>query len=298
MAQVLGVGVATVDIINTVAVYPSENGEVRALDQRILRGGNCTNTLVVLSLLGHRCTWAGTLGDDPDSRLVITDLSAHGVNLDPVCRVSRAKTPVSYITLSQATGSRTIVHYRQLPEFSAEDFARIDLAPFQWLHFEGRHVADTAAMLQRAAKLRTDAPISVEIEKPRPHVQRLFPRADVLFFSRHYAEACGFADGPAFLKAMEGLAPKAERVLAWGERGGYVALPGEAEPLHAPATPLSRVVDTLGAGDTFNAAYIDARLRDLAPAEALTRACLLAGRKCAQRGLEVADAGTGEGSMS
>ena len=59
MAHVLAVGVATLDIINEVESYPPEDGEVRALAQAIRRGGNASNTLVVLSQLGHSCEWAG-----------------------------------------------------------------------------------------------------------------------------------------------------------------------------------------------------------------------------------------------
>jgi ketohexokinase len=44
-------------------------------------------------------------------------------------------------------------------------------------------------------------------------------------------------------------------------------------------------VDTLGAGDTFNAAVIDGCLGGLDTGATLQRACLLAGRKCGQIGL-------------
>jgi ketohexokinase len=45
-------------------------------------------------------------------------------------------------------------------------------------------------------------------------------------------------------------------------------------------------VDTLGAGDVFNAAVIDARLREQDPQTALAAACTLAGRKCCQVGFD------------
>lgn len=40
MARVLAIGIATLDIVNLVSVYPTEDSEVRALDQRVTRGGN------------------------------------------------------------------------------------------------------------------------------------------------------------------------------------------------------------------------------------------------------------------
>lgn len=68
MSRILAIGIATLDIVNLVADYPPEDSEVRALDQRVSRGGNATNTLVVLSQLGHRCSWGGVLAEDADSR--------------------------------------------------------------------------------------------------------------------------------------------------------------------------------------------------------------------------------------
>jgi ketohexokinase len=46
------------------------------------------------------------------------------------------------------------------------------------------------------------------------------------------------------------------------------------------------VVDTLGAGDVFNAGVIDARLRGLAAERAVEWACRVAGYKCGVRGLD------------
>ena len=48
MAQILGIGIATLDIINEVDGYPVEDSEQRALAQRQRTGGNVTNTLTVL----------------------------------------------------------------------------------------------------------------------------------------------------------------------------------------------------------------------------------------------------------
>jgi ketohexokinase len=43
MAKILAVGIATLDIINTVERYPLLDGETRALSQHKTRGGNATN---------------------------------------------------------------------------------------------------------------------------------------------------------------------------------------------------------------------------------------------------------------
>jgi len=285
MARILGIGIATLDIINSVDGYPAEDTEVRALTQQRRRGGNCTNSLAVLTQLGHRCAWGGVIADEADAQIIRDDLTARGIDLSAVRREARGKVPTSYVTLNRRNGSRTIIHYRDLPEFGYGDFATIDLRPYDWLHFEGRNVADTARMLSRARRLLPTVPRSVEIEKPRPNIEHLFDHADVLLFSRHYAAARGFGDPERFLATLAGETPACRRILTWGEAGAY-ALERDGRAWHSPACPPARVVDTLGAGDVFNAAIIDALLKGEDVAAALTQGCQLAGRKCGIEGLE------------
>lgn len=279
MARILGVGIATLDIINSVAAYPPEDAEVRALAQRVRRGGNCTNSLVVLSQLGHDCAWGGVLADESDAARITDDLNGFGIDLGPVRRLAHGKVPTSYITLNQQNGSRTIVHYRDLPEYRYEDFQTVGLAGFDWLHFEGRNITDTARMLELARVTRPQTPRSVEIEKPRPGIEQLFPLATLLLFSRAYVQAQAGGEPARFLHDMHRRAPQADLVLAWGEAGAW-ALSRGGQLIHSPAFPPPRVVDTLGAGDTFNAGIIDALVRRLTLAEALEAACRLAGCKC------------------
>lgn len=284
MACVLGVGIATLDIINRVAEYPAEDSEVRALAQRICRGGNATNTLVILSQLGHGCRWAGTLADEPDAKHILADLEHYRIDTCAAVTIPHGKVPTSYITVSERTGSRSIIHYRDLAEYAAADFRRVDLATVEWLHVEARNVAQTEQMLAWARQQRPQLPISVEVEKPRPDVERLFTYANVLLFSRAFAATRGFRHGEGFLRAMRPLAQRAMLVVAWGSEGAYGVAPGDTVQ-SCPAFPPPRVVDTLGAGDTFNAGFIDAQLRGESLAGSLEHANRLAGMKCGQIGL-------------
>lgn len=286
MARILGIGIATLDIINTVDGYPTEDSEVRAIHQRICRGGNATNTLVVLSQLGHRCAWAGVLADEPDTRPILDDLARYGIDTQACRQLPHGKMPTSYILLNQRTGSRSIVHYRDLPEYGFADFCSIDLCGVDWLHFEGRNVDDTCRMLQHAHRHAPGIPRSVEIEKPRPGIGQLFPQADLLLLSRHYAQSMGFIQPHEFLQHMHRQAPQADLVCAWGDAGAY-GLTHAGAALHSPAYPPATLVDTLGAGDTFNAGVIHARVSGLDWDGALRFGCEIAGKKCGAMGLEL-----------
>jgi ketohexokinase len=193
------------------------------------------------------------------------------------------KLPTSYVTLSRASGSRTIVHYRDLPEYPAEDFFRIPLQHLDWLHFEGRNVVGTRNMMQRARQVMPQLPVSLEVEKPREDIEQLFPLADLLVFSQAFASSRMLSPGNLLKRARE-LAPQADLICTLGETGA-IGLDRGGRMLTATACKPPQVVDTLGAGDTFNAGLVDALLRGAVLEEAMQFACALAGAGCGQAGL-------------
>ena len=54
----------------------------------------------------------------------------------------------------------------------------------------------------------------------------------------------------------------------------------------SPSFPPKQLIDTLGAGDTFNAAIIHMMSRGASVRESVTYACKLAGTKCGMEGFE------------
>ncbi len=286
MARVLGIGVATYDVINTVEAYPPEVGKVRIIEQRLARGGNAANTLVVLSRLGHRCAWGGVLAADTASDWLLGEMRRCGVDTRYARIEVHGTAPTSYILLSRATGSRTITHYRDLPEFSDSDFARIEVSDHDWIHFEGRNIEATLNMLISLGRGGHRGVRSVEIEKPRVGIERLFAHAAVLLFSRDYVRAVGRAQAPEFLEAMHRRLPRSQVICTWGDKGAYGIGP-DGRVLHQPAQPPAAVVETVGAGDTFNAGVIHRLVRGGTLDAALAEGCRLAGDKCGRIGFEV-----------
>jgi len=284
-ARILGVGIATLDVINEVVAYPREDDEIRALGQRVRRGGNVTNTLVVLAQFGHRCTWAGTLGGDVQSREILRDLERQGVDTATCVRHPGGRTPTSYVTLSRETGSRTIVHHRDLPELTAAEFSGIDLGSFDWAHFEGRDPEQTALMIRDCATRRPDLPVSLELEKPRPGVDRLLVGPRVLVFSRAYVQSRGWVDPARFLSEQWAVTAAELLFLPWGAGGAYGQARGEPVRFAVAQGP-DKTIDTLGAGDVFNAAVIDSLIARFDIQTSLERAVRLAGHKCGRYGLD------------
>lgn len=285
MAKILGIGNAVLDVVLKVAHAVHDDEEIRAHQRYQQVGGNVSNSLYVLSQLGHQTALCATAGGDAEAKQLISGLKERDINTEHLQRFIKGRTPTSYVTLNAQNGHRAIVHYRDLPELNFEHFAKIEIEAYDWLHFEGRNVENLQGMLNIAKTFLSHQPISLEVEKPREGLEPLLPQANLLFFSHHYASAKGFEDGQSLLKHMQPQLPNSHLICTWGDQGAwYCSAGGTIE--HVPAHPVDTVIDTLGAGDTFNAAVIHHLISGDYLAEAVRQASVLAAKKCAQQGLD------------
>ena len=282
MAKILVTGIATLDIINRVSHYPREDEELRADSQQLRRGGNASNTCSVLVQLGDACQLACTLANDMAGHFLREDIAARGIDFSAHTVLDHGSTPTSYITLNAGNGNRTIVHYRDLEELTAQQFEQLELGPFDWFHFEARNPEHCHAMMLRAKQ--SGRPLSLEVEKPRPQLEPLMAEAGLIMFSRAFAEARNFSSASDCLQHYARLYPDAMLTCTWGEQGAYAWQQGEI--LHSPAFPPARIIDTIGAGDTFNAGLIHSLCRHGDLARALQFGCRLAGKKIGLPGFD------------
>jgi len=279
MSNILLTGIATLDIINHVDHYPNEDEELRASSQQITRGGNAANTACVLSQLNHKCQLATTLADDSAGELIRKDLEKFNVSFIPEHTIKNSSTPTSYITVNKNNGSRTIVHYRDLPELTFEKFNKIKLSPFDWFHFEGRNINNVYKMMSKA-KLQNKT-ISLEVEKERKNFDQLFSLADVLMISKPFAQSRGFNSAKDCLTYFSQHFPNTLISCTWGEQGAWAIHKNTF--FHSPAYSPNKIIDTIGAGDTYNAGLIHKLIKN-SPNDSIIFACKLAGQKCGQSG--------------
>lgn len=250
----------------------------------------------------------------------------------------------SYIISDQSTGSRTIVNHNDLEEMTLDEFrdradeilksksSSMDMDAHQdndngveqiWFHFEGRIPPTTLECIRylrrHAAVARKGTvpatvilKISVELEKPqREGLQELAYEADLIFYSRSWAEGEGYNSAADCLRkqatvlSFTSYSPahsKRTLVCTWGDQGACaLSLPCSSEGLegslvNSPAfgSDGSRAVDTVGAGDIFIAGMLFGFLcRDDGVSDAdaswplrqkLDFANELAGRKVVQQG--------------
>uniref|UniRef100_A0A8B9QZ81 Ketohexokinase n=1 Tax=Apteryx owenii TaxID=8824 RepID=A0A8B9QZ81_APTOW len=256
---------------DVVEAYPAEDTDTRCVSQRWQRGGNASNSCTVLALLGAPCSFMGSLAPGHAADFVLADLRRYAVELCHVVLHPRCSFPTSVVVASASRGTRTILHANS---FLVADFRRrgVDVAHVAW---QPRGDVPCACCVVNAA---SGSRTIVLYDTDLPDVT-----------------ACDF----------EQVDLSQYKWIHWEVRPGAVLTPGqgagagwalvapapaagqaEARLVHSDAFPPDAVVDTLGAGDTFNAAVIFALSEGQSLQEAITFGCRVAGRKCGVQGYD------------
>ncbi|XP_045579296.1 ketohexokinase isoform X5 [Salmo salar] len=267
--------------------------QMGCLSQRWQRGGNASNSCTVLSLLGAPCAFMGSLAPGHVADFVLDDFQTYQIDISLLSEHPHSSFPTSMIISNVTTGTRTILHMnRNLPDVSATDFSKVDLSQYKWIHWEGRNAEEQVKMIQQVELSNDTLPqqqritVSVEIEKTREPLYQLFQHGDVVFVSKDVAMHFGFHSAASALKGLYHRVKKgAVLICAWAEKGADAMGP-DGIVVHSDAFPPEAVVDTLGAGDTFNASVIYTLSNGGGVQEALTFGCQVAGRKCGVHGYD------------
>jgi len=290
MKPVLCVGLVCLDQVTVVDTFPKEDTDQRSIDQYKVRGGNANNSCTVLAHLGFKPTYYGTLATGLEADWVVEGMREDGVIVGDCPRYSGYPCPNSVVITNSATGSRTIIHTNLgLPELTLEDFIKVDLHDFSWVHIEGRNKLNVQKILSYLNQKKT-VKFSVEIEKVNRGFEEFIPFGDVVFISKDVAQHHGYSTMEEAVGHFQPLLKTGGcLVIAWGEAGacGWEASEGFFK---CPAfSPAGGVVDTLGAGDTFNGAVIGCLASGLGLRRSVNIGCQVAGRKVGFRGFKGLD---------
>ncbi|HET7888870.1 MAG TPA: sugar kinase [Bradyrhizobium sp.] len=258
-------------------------------------GGDTLNTALYLSRLGVETSYVTALGDDALSEAMLATWRSEGIRTDLVLRIA-GRLPGLYMIERDARGERTFLYWRDRAParelFERADASLLDrLAQFDWLYLSGISLSlygDNgrarlrellASTRQNGGKVAFDGNYRPRGWPDRIAARRAFeeilPLVDLAMPTFEDEQVLFDDDDVRSCLARLSAAGVGEIVVKRGALGCVVRAGGEE--IDVPPPRVVQPVDTTAAGDSFNAAYLAARIRGAAPREAAFAGHRLAG---------------------
>lgn len=258
--DVLCIGSATIDQTISVQRLPTRDDKVLGKQVSEGVGGTATNSACVCASLGLKVAALGSIGDSAASQLIRAEYRHYGID-QRYLNYSVEFEPMRVLIMLDDSGEKSLII---MPNEPADNFAEGLKQAISDSHYVYTMPGDLE-LLQRAGELTKvhGSRLAVDIEpttfSDSHELGVILTSADVAFFNRD-----GFSKAFGVTPTAEQLAKLAQEhqllgvVVTLGEGGaiGYV----NGEYLSHPGFKVP-VVDTTGAGDTFNAAMLYGLLR-------------------------------------
>ncbi len=257
------VGSANVDLVSYVATLPRPGETVQALRTERRPGGKGANQAAAAARLGVPTSLVASVGDDEWGRELLDALATAGVGTEHVT-VSPLPTGTACIAVDDAGEDTIVVDPGANLDVSLE---RVDLERFAAVLCQLEiplEVVETAAA--RATGL-----FALNASPMRALPASLWARCDLVVVNETEYEGAGRALGAS-----------RRLVVTLGPRGAVLYEGGE-ERARADSPDVD-VVDRVGAGDAFAAAFVAGTMQGRDPDEALARACRAGACTVSRRG--------------
>jgi sugar/nucleoside kinase (ribokinase family) len=239
--------------------------------------------------LGGGAWSCGLRGDDANGRLMVERLAAAGVRTD-LLRVSAALSTGVTVNLVRGAARYQITCPGAMAAFSASDVADAVFDGLAHLHVSGVYqtrglLPGVAGLLRRAvaAGATTSLDCQWDPDETWEGLREWLPAVGWLLVNAQEARSItGRADPREALRGLASMTPCP--VVKAGADGAFALDAGAV--IAAPA-PRVTVVDTIGAGDNFDAGFLFARIeKGMGLAEALRAGVAAGSLACARRGGE------------
>jgi 2-dehydro-3-deoxygluconokinase len=260
----------------TMALFsPRETGPLRYVaDFRLKLGGTESNFAIALARLGINVGWFSRLGDDELGRFIAHNIRGEGVDVSRVVIDPEAPTGL-YVKEISAVGDTTVYYYRRgsaASRMAPDDLDEVYLTRASWLHVTGitPALSDTchetvrqAVELARANGLQVSFDPNMRlklwtVERAREVMFPILRRCTVLLGGMEELSLLlqvDTADAAADWALDQGVEIAAIKL---GADGALIATASERRTV--PPFTIPRVVDTVGAGDGFDAGFVAGRL--------------------------------------
>lgn len=231
-------------------------------------GGSAGNTSFALARLGMPSRFLGVLGDDRAGAFFREQLLQAGGD-DTAIRVLAEQRTAQCLSLVTPDAERTMrTHLGAAMTFAPEHIAEKDFIGCRHAHIEGYMLFNPDLMVATLKAAKTaGCTISIDlasfevVHASRAILQQLLAEyVDIVFANEEEAEAfVGSSDSEKGLAALARCCKTA--AVKIGEKGALLCHGGEC--CRIPAVPVSKVVDTTGAGDFWAAGFLFGMLSGL-----------------------------------
>lgn len=255
--DVVAVGAATIDLVIEVERLPGHDEKVMGRHVGWLPGGTVPNFACAASRLGLRTGFLGTVGDDASGSLVVEDFHRFGVDTDHLTTLRGTPTYYTVILLPPG-GERAIVVVPTYPDDTAlTNEERTYVASARAVYIMTGNVDRFEALAGAARAGGTLVMVDVEptLALDMSQLKRMLSVTDVASFNRAGLESATGQPATDLVKtAQQMLELNPQVVVITLGREGCLAVTADDE-VRCPGFE-TEVVDTTGAGDCFNAAFL------------------------------------------
>jgi ribokinase len=254
--DIVGLGEVVVDWVFELPHFPTSDEKVNAISENIFSGGVTANYLVAVSRLGVKCGFIGAVGDDKYGSFLINEFLKEGIDTTLTFKKINKKTPVNFIILVR--GEKRIIQspHMKKTKIDITDIDKKYIASAKVLHTTAIHPKIT----KEAIKIAKDNDVRVSIDLESQIAQQGWSKlkdillgADVLMPNKEGAKKITGTNTPE--KAANFLIKKGIPIIitTLGKEG--VLITTENFQKKIPAFKVNNIIDTTGAGDTFNGAF-------------------------------------------
>ncbi len=250
-AEVVGIGVCTLDFLVTVPQMPEYGGVVYADNYLRQSGGLVATALVTLARLGVATQMIGRIGDDEEGDFIRRELEQEGVATHRLLSEPGTVSHISIVMVENQSAERSFIsRWASGSPLQVADLSREEITAAQILFIDNIN-----EVTHQAAQWARDAGVWVVLDpvKPFDEIKALLPLVDVPIVPERFAKRwMPDATPETVVEELYKFGAKIA-VLTLGERGCVVC--SEQGVMKFPALPVD-VVDTTGAGDAFHGGFM------------------------------------------
>lgn len=277
MAKIAAIGEVMVEL----SPFPTANNNDREI-MALSFAGDTYNTSVYMSRLGLATEYVTQLGDDPYSQQIIQRMQNENIGTNLVKQIP-GRSPGLYIIRNKPDGEREFFYWRkEAPArelFNTPESADVlykSLSSFDCIYLSGitlaiigetsRQILYKTLQQLRAAGVRIafDSNYRPRLWRDKNEAQQamlsIMQYTDIALLTLDDEQLLWGDDSVSGCKQRYAQFHLGELVLKRGADDAIIITP-DAE-IRIPVPPVAGVVDTTGAGDTFNAGYLAGRLMD------------------------------------